>query len=303
LPGWWAGINDNRGQEPCIDKERWHQELLGAGFTGIDSFIYDNVLNANIIARLAIERETPKVVTVLYRSSISKRVHLLERSLERRGYLLDFCTLDKKPRPGQDILCMIDFDRPFFACADSTDIELFKTFMRDLEGSRILWLTGAAQVQCTDPNYGLTLGMTRTIRNELHVNIASLELDSFEQQDWGKVVDVLNEYSRSETEVDRDPVTEYALVDEMVLVGKFHWIKIRDELRQAVQPHLPTKLVVDTPGSLQTMNWMQYELGPEQEGYVLVDVKAVGLNFKVSQRPRISQSLLSIIRILLLLWV
>lgn len=37
LPGWWLGREDGRRYSPCVSSARWHQVLLGAGFSGIDT--------------------------------------------------------------------------------------------------------------------------------------------------------------------------------------------------------------------------------------------------------------------------
>ncbi|KAL2158315.1 hypothetical protein VTH06DRAFT_4636 [Thermothelomyces fergusii] len=37
LPGWWLGREDGRRYSPCATSARWHQVLLGAGFSGIDT--------------------------------------------------------------------------------------------------------------------------------------------------------------------------------------------------------------------------------------------------------------------------
>ncbi|KAI0412784.1 putative polyketide synthase [Xylaria grammica] len=37
LPGWWLGAADGRKFSPCVSSAKWHELMLGAGFSGIDT--------------------------------------------------------------------------------------------------------------------------------------------------------------------------------------------------------------------------------------------------------------------------
>lgn len=41
LTGWWLGEADGRSDEPYVSVDRWDQELKDAGFTGVDTAVFD----------------------------------------------------------------------------------------------------------------------------------------------------------------------------------------------------------------------------------------------------------------------
>ncbi|KAL2173703.1 polyketide synthetase [Thermothelomyces heterothallicus CBS 202.75] len=68
LPGWWLGRDDGRRYSPCATSARWHQVLLGAGFSGIDTITPEvDVL--------------PRPFSVIVSQAVEPRVNLLREPL------------------------------------------------------------------------------------------------------------------------------------------------------------------------------------------------------------------------------
>src|SRR4051794_10332785 len=131
LPGWWLGDADNRPDEPYISPERWDIELRNTGFSGATTVIYDSEMpyqtNANIITRPVAGASAPKRVTLLCGSNTAL-VSQVEALLTHGGFGVDQCTLFEEPSPHQDVISLLDLDRPFFDDVSAENFEAFKRF-------------------------------------------------------------------------------------------------------------------------------------------------------------------------------
>ncbi|KAI4122746.1 MAG: hypothetical protein LQ338_005639 [Usnochroma carphineum] len=280
LPGWWLGEDDGRPIEPYVNAGRWDKDLRAAGFEGIDSVAHDGHLLNNIIAKPA-EEERPRKVTVLCVGERGPRTMDILGYLTDEGYELDICTLEQTPKAGQDIISFLDLASPFLFSASEASFAAFKGFISRIQNSGLLWITKAAQIDCGNPTYSLVLGMARTLRNELGMDFATCEFDSFENADFlGAAAKVVREFRNRTRDADNDPNLEYAYSDGRVQIGRFHWTKVSKQLEAAKHDSHPRKLEIGRPGILQTLSWKQEEPTELQGDWVEVETKAVGLNFK-----------------------
>lgn len=287
LSGWWLGEVDGRVDEPYVTPERWDRELKAAGFGGINAVAFDGQLNNNIIAMPACKKHQSKRITVLRATEAIKSTHYtdMESQLRERGYEIDFCTLGQTPPPHQIVVSLLDLNAPFLHDANAQQFMAFRQFVNHIQDTGILWVTGAAQINCRDPRYGMILGMARTLRSELQMDFATLELEAFDTMGWKIVVDVLHEFEHRVHENEMSPVLEYAYSKGNVQVGKFHWISVPDQLLENEEESWPKQLDVGRPGALHTLHWKQVQPLPSPTGdWVEVEPRAVGLNFKVRRR-------------------
>ena len=280
LPGWWLGADDNRAVEPYVTPQRWEEELKNAGFEGINAVAYDGQLNNNIIAMPA-RTQKPKRLTILAKRHSAKHVQEVSKLFQDRSYELDYCTLDQTPKASQDIVSLLDVEAPFLYSATAAEFEAFKKFVTRIDDSGVLWVTGASQIRCHDPNYSLVLGMARTIRTELLMDFGTLELEGFNSHGWKATADVLCEFGQRFRDPEHDPVLEYAYSDGRVQVGRYHWISVSKELLDTKHESYPRKLEIGRPGILHTLAWRQEEPMELKSDWVEVETRAVGLNFKV----------------------
>lgn len=282
LPSWWLDGKDNRVIEPYVNSERWNKELKSAGFEGIDAVVHDGHLLNNIIARPAREQKS-KRITILLRDQLSQSSEKIIQQLRERRYELDFCTLDQIPRIGQDIISILDVEAPFLYFASEKDFSAFKIFMSRIQDAGILWVTGAAQIGCQNPDYSLILGMARTLRAEYLIDFATLELESFDDAvAWRATANVLHEFQHRARDSDNDPTLEYALSDGRVQISRYHWVSVSNELMSAKNNSYPKRLKISKPGIMNTLAWKQDEPIELKGDFVEIETLAVGLNFKVS---------------------
>lgn len=157
--------------------------------------------------------------------------------------------------------------------------------------SGILWLMRAVQMNCKDPRWAQSLGLTRTIRNELAVDVGSLELDSLKCKSSAAIIKVLQKFQCRVKSDDDDPDYEWVLDNGKIHVGRFHWFAVGDELcRTRPDSNLPKRLEISKRGILETPGWVQQPTHVLVDDQVEIEVRAVGMNFKVNFRHTLLSS-------------
>ncbi|KAG8531167.1 putative secondary metabolism biosynthetic enzyme [Bacidia gigantensis] len=288
--GWWLGEADGRAEAPYLSPEEWDKKLRAAGFNGCDSVTFDNErpynVNANIVSRPAVDLEYPKHITLL---SGPSQIHPLaiqvERDMQEKGYSVQHCQWanGETPNPEHDLISFVDLDQPLLSNPKEADWNGFIKTIEALQQAAVLWLTNPAQVNSKDPHAALCLGMARTIRSELAMPLATMELE-----DWNlpgaaeAVVDVIRKVEQGKEDMTStlDPDLEYAWVNDTVHVGRFHWYTVPKALKDSAPSSPDTKaLMIQKRGLLQTLHWSGRPLPALAPDDVQINVKAVGLNF------------------------
>ena len=287
FPGWWLGDDDNRVGQPFISPERWDEELLKAGYSGAETVMHDDEppyqINANIIARPLKKEQTAKKVTLVYDENVTSDLRGIETSLTRRGYTVDICGFPNHPVANQDVIALLDLEKPFFNDISSDRLEQFLKYMVNMQTEKkgVLWITKASQIKCNDPDYSPIIGMSRTIRSELGSAFATMELDKVDEKAWDPICDVFAKFQLRSKEEEVDSDSEFALVDGKIHTPRFHWISVNNELSHKEESSVPKRLEIGKKGLLQTLQWLQFPektLGADE---VEVETRASGMNFKV----------------------
>lgn len=288
--GWWLGEADGRAEAPYLPPEEWDKKLRAAGFNGCEAVTFDNErpynVNANIVSRPAVDLEYPKDITLL---SGPSQIHPLavqvERLLQEKGYGSQHCQWGSGEAPvsDQDLISFVDLDQPLLSNPGEGDWNGFIKTIEALQQAAVLWLTNPAQVNSKDPHAALVLGMARTIRSELAMPLATMELEDWNLLGAAKaIVDVIRKVEQGKEDMTStlDPDLEYAWVNGTVHIGRFHWYTVPKALRNSVPSPPDTKaLMIHKRGLLQTLHWSGRPLPAIASDEVQIDVKAVGLNF------------------------
>ena len=283
LPGWWLGEDDDRSQEPYISPSRWDEELRNAGFSGADTILDQEApfqTTAGIVARPLRKPIASNRVTLLIDKGLNSHRFQAEAVLGK-SYDIDVCSLDQTPPPNQDVISLLDLNNPFFDSLSAERLEAIVAIMKKLDHSGLLWLTKAAQVNSTDPRYAQTLGVIRTMRSELAIDLATLEIDHLANANWNCVGAVFDKFARRTQGGEMNPEYEYALSDGNILISRFHWFSVTKELSVVPQGHKYKKLQIRKRGFLKTLYWAERPLPNLTGDQVQVKVRAAGMNFKV----------------------
>ena len=281
LPGWWLDCTDGRSEEPYVDGLRWERELEASGFDDI-TIVHDGYLNNNIFAR-PVREQPSKKITLLHEDFQSRSAKEVVHVLEQAGYEVHRCGIKDLPPPGQDIVSILDISRPYIHDANEAEFDALLKFLLNIQNSGILWITGAAQVKCQNPGYAMILGLARNAYVELNIDFATLEMQDFEHSTLERIPSVLREFQSRVRELDVDPTMEWAVSDDHLLISRYHWVNVKDELANPVLDSHLAKLEVGKPGLMDSLLWKQVESSPVVDDLVEIDVRVVGLNFKVRE--------------------
>lgn len=344
LPGWWLGQADARADEPYLAPEAWRCRLEDAGFDSPELVVLDCdaplQLNATMIARPAtvaieavveVEAEAAAScpgVTLLVTSEcegiverLPAAVQQLEEQLLNQGYKVSRQSMDQPithlniPASQRHVfvsavdLCLED---GWFHDLTEQKLAILKRLVDHLQdhNASILWLTQSCQIRSSNPNFSQCLGVARTVRAELGLRFATLELDFVDGGGSdGNTAGRLDQVSQAihsfiQNGHIANKYTKYGLVDQdmemadcsmsqAIMIPRARPISIRsaihtsltnsDSGREAI-----TALRAGRPGSLESLEWtvvprtkcgspITPELPP---GAVRVSIQASGLNFK-----------------------
>ncbi|KAH7400779.1 hypothetical protein DE146DRAFT_653958 [Phaeosphaeria sp. MPI-PUGE-AT-0046c] len=289
LPGWWLGADDGRPDEPFISTKRWNDELKAAGFGGVDGVVWDNEapwkINANMIATaVTADLQPEKEISLLYDGEVSDAAREIEQHFIREGYHVNWTTLSCPPE-GKDttIIVLLDLAAPFLADLDTQKWTNLQTFFDHASklSTHIIWVSHAAQTDCSNPSYGLLPGFARTIRSELALDLATFEVDVLGVDAWMALSNLTKDFTRRRRKEDLDPDYEFAFMNGKIHTSRFHWVSSNDdkEVEGAVTNN--ARLEIGNYGLLGSLTWSSFDKPSVLEGdQVEVQIRSVGLNFR-----------------------
>ncbi|KAF7180982.1 hypothetical protein CNMCM7691_000111 [Aspergillus felis] len=283
LPGWW--IAEDGREVPYVNPEKWHDELVQAGFTGTDVVRFDveapYQLNAHMVARPSPRLPIKGEIGVLHQGEVSDWAQGLGRVLSSKGYVVKWVTLDESPTV-PDFISLVDLEKPFFDNLSAAKFQQFQRFASHHTTGRSLWLMRSIQLVDTDPDAAraLTLGVMRTIRHELARSISTVEIDQLDDAAMHRVIEIFEKVKTYDDTQDPDPDYEFVLKDTDVYVGRFQWSPLDGVMTSA--PETGSRVLdIGSHGMLDTLRWSLGGRGPcMAEDEVEVDIKCVGLNFR-----------------------
>ncbi|KAG6354258.1 hypothetical protein INS49_004863 [Diaporthe citri] len=284
--GWWLSEEDGRVGSPFISPDEWDRRLRAAGFAGCDSVTLDNeqpyTYNANIIAKPASTPSRPTKITLLRNSEESQLPKDVANILSSKGFEIDHCIWGQQLPADQDVISFLDLgNKPLLQDLTEEGLTQFLDMIDLLPQAAVLWLTPPAQIHAQDPQAAQVLGLARTIRSELAMSFATLELEHTGKGAAGAVVQVAQKLQESKEDItELDPDMEYSWVNGVLNVSRFHWIPVEESLSGTAKTPETKVLNIGTPGLLQTLNWTGQALDPLAPDEVNVKMSAVGLNFK-----------------------
>lgn len=295
LPGWWLGENDNRIWEPYTDTSRWEKELSNVGLSAADNIHFDGYINMYILAQPQnpLQTQTERITVLCAQDTNRVSGHGCDGTtanntaqsfiqfLDSQELPHDVCFLGDDLPPGQMIVSLIDCQRPLVHELTPKEFHQLQSLWNSGKEHPILWITKSSQVFCKDPRYSMILGIARTVRRELGIDLNTLELDIFDESAWAasiKVIKVL--MNRLHPDTSYDPCEEWAYSSGRLLVGRLYPMILSESLQDKNESQ-SIGLQIKKPGLLQSLSWTSRDIIPVGNNWVEVDVHSVGLNFKV----------------------
>ncbi|KID98764.1 Beta-ketoacyl synthase, partial [Metarhizium majus ARSEF 297] len=171
-PGWWAQKEDSREAGPLVSVERWHKELLSAGFSGADIVKLDDEhpdsATAHMTSTALPETKESLGLTFLYRQFRHEFASRLAARLQFLGHQVHWLQLGsednaaKAESTGRDIISTMELEGSSFV--DGISETDYRRTMKLVKHHKrgILWLTRPAQFACAEPGYGASTGLMRS---------------------------------------------------------------------------------------------------------------------------------------------
>ncbi|KAF2105024.1 hypothetical protein NA57DRAFT_71219 [Rhizodiscina lignyota] len=302
LPGWWLST-DGRNGGPLLDVAEWDAALTNAGFSGVDMDVRGDCDTSKEPVSLIVSTKVPVVQPqttrfAIIRTSSPASVRLAEVLREKflhasvEATVLDWDTMTADDTNEKYCLSLVEWETPLLANLTEEDWEKMREAIYSAAGT--LWITGGAAMETTAPLQSLMVGLSRAIRNEnAGVLLANLDIDPpnsiIMEESAPAILRLALEHSRGKNEDG-----EYAVRGQTVFVPRTERAPKMDKSLRIYEGHgepeptpfnecgRPLKLVVKTPGLLDTFRWVEDETYHTDlpEDWIELRVKAVGLNFK-----------------------
>lgn len=342
LPGWWLGQDDARSDEPCLAPEFWHSRLLDAGFGAPELVVLDAdapvQLNATMLARPSAVTADADAGGEAGAGSPHSRVTLLmppqgecaadslpSAVMQLEGRLLDHGHMLSRVSMGQSlnisasgcqrhvVVSAIDLylQDGWFSDFTAQKLASFQRLVGELQATNttMLWLTQHCQMRSRNPCFAQCLGVARTVRAELGVPFATIELDVTDWEGTDEAAVGLEQVSRAIQSViqrglvadirtrdggpDQDMELAYCSVAKAIVIPRAYPMSVRSAIQYSATRGEVGRTSITTlralrPGSLENLEWTAVPrpkcgalpsttLPP---GAVRIRVQAAGLNFK-----------------------
>jgi hypothetical protein len=181
LPGWWLGEEPERQMSPNAPFEMWKRVLLETGFTGVDFDVADYEEPAFQSARVMLSwaSTTVQCPFSIVRPPSQKPFREPGKFPEREAWLRDvsyaITSFTRKPpsivslenvKAWQDTVCIFtaEMEGPSVDDMDATTFDQLKKLLNHSSG--LLWLSCGGLIDATEPSFGVTVGLIRTMRQE-----------------------------------------------------------------------------------------------------------------------------------------
>jgi len=288
MPGWWLGEADGRVNEPIITVERWSKELSAAGFSGIECAVLDDpnhdaAFGANMIAKPAVSVQEYKSATILIRpdQAGTEMLKMVQQVFESSEYYVDICSLGDAIPPSQDIISLLDTDKPFFDQLTAENLAAFQKIVTELTSARMLWVMGSAQIKPSNAVFGTALGIIRCIRAEMSIPLGTLEIDRFDADISSTIMNVFEKFLDTTPAIGNADY-EYVIDDNVVKVGRYHWTTVSKELAASQDiDTLPLKLGFEGARASKLVKWIPQRAITAQPNEIIVRPIYVGIGPKV----------------------
>ncbi|KAI0469623.1 hypothetical protein F4859DRAFT_523012 [Xylaria cf. heliscus] len=238
---WWSGEHDGREWEPFVSHDRWDKELKAAGFNGADNVVDDAPVPyrywSTIITRpvAPVSNEKTPVVLVTDGSNIKLRADIIAE-LIGSGHTVIMKRLADDISTEHNVIFALDSEKPFFKNISLQDWATFKNLMKSRESitsRRMLWVLPPVQKNCKDPQSGLSIGLLRSVRTELGLSLATLEVDLEDPNFSTHVVNVFNKVIEEHSDENVSPDNEFLVDNGTIKIGRYTPFSIDSELSRA----------------------------------------------------------------------
>lgn len=160
----------------------------------------------------------------------------LQKELIRLGYSIKWSTIHDSPEPNEWIISLLDIERTFLKALTLANFNAIKSYLTSSAECKIFWVINPIYHCCPNPDFGLIMRLARTLRQELRLNVATLEVEEpFDSKAVKALQVVMHKPSREESSFASGLDYEFCLQGGCLNVGRYFWEQAENtpQLQQA----------------------------------------------------------------------
>lgn len=293
--GWWLGTDDNRTTVPYVSPERWNDELVASEFTGNDFVVLDDddpnyTLRATIVSSKVVNRLVSTVIGDKLRmaflitlDSSSEMTASIVEAFQDTDFDLSVGDLVDELPSNRDVIISLDIADSFEQLDDTAFIR-FQKMVRSFDvNRRILWLVRSAETQCDDMCTAYAVGIARTLRTELGLELYTLETKGTGKELSSFVLPLFDKITGEKYTSDPVADSEYAIVNGAICVARYQPFTLLNELAAKSIGEDPTHSVLEIHDRKKTVAEPSWVRKVSHVDLVSTDIEVetrfAGLNF------------------------
>ncbi|KAA8652757.1 type I polyketide synthase [Aspergillus tanneri] len=306
LPGWWFGRSDGRQNSPCMNISEWQVVLEQTGFSGVEVYIpdyddrdcsqYSVILSRKVATRSSnLDKAAEIVISTDASAVITELSQSVTNALGNKNCYTT--TLADCQPDGKICIVLEELTRPVLLSCTESEFQQIQRMLRTASG--IIWLTRGSSNACEVPDRALITGLARAARSENNsLRFITLDTDLTRplcRKTTKSIVEFCKDISQgighedSEGRKDSEYLKKQGSLYIPRLVEDESTSKYITGIGQVSTQDLkvtratrPLKLDITVPGRLDTLQWTECEspVSHPELDEILVDVKALGLNFR-----------------------
>ncbi|RYP67427.1 hypothetical protein DL771_007258 [Monosporascus sp. 5C6A] len=206
-----------------LSTKDWEEALASARFSGIELMLPEGIIMTTAIdADMAINGIVPppsKTITLVYEDEQTSLLSIVSDRLVEHGW-------DVRSRPirsldqvaGEAVILLVDAERPFLAKLTEENL---RGLIQIVENTwALIWVTCGGLLTGDRPDFGMTAGAARVIRNEQgSLDLVTLDFD-IETTTEGRVADLVADIVKRQHARGRNGETEYCIKSGVVYIGR-----------------------------------------------------------------------------------
>ncbi|CAG8370997.1 unnamed protein product [Penicillium salamii] len=275
-------VGSEQNPENSRQSESWTTEIIKTGFLppelhSSNLHSYPRTPKQAIIAQVPHPQLEKENIYLLCPTQAHPWIESARKQLVSHGYNVHATTLENLPSGKGDLISLLDISHSSLGdLSQSTYEALFKIFS---QGRRTLWVARSSQLKCDNPSFGLITGLARTIRMETLTQFGTFEIDDLNQPAASSLIQVYEKLCQQSSTRSWAPEWEFALIDGVVNVGRFHWLSL-EQLSPPAPKDCTFSLAAGVSSTKSQLTWKEQPILDVMENEVEVDISYVGLNFR-----------------------
>lgn len=228
-----------------------------------------------------------------FNKTLASIIHSRTRATVTQLTLRD-CKKDTIPRKAK-VVVTVELEKPFLSHMNDEEMTQLKAITDN--ATDLIWVTGGGMLTGNIPELSLVSGLSRAIMLEQpSLRFYTFDIDNFESNMEQTSLNILSLFEQPQHLHDfefvqqKDIVHVSRFIADKTLNSRFRQKMGGQAAMKTLEETSQARIQIDTVDIFNTMCFQQEDPSALKDDFVEVDVKAVGLNAKVSLLPKLEYS-------------